>query len=175
VLGNEDAGDSIDAAQLLVTSAPIPGIIECDSPINSGPQHHYVVMAGVNALTAWVRDGTDPPVGPQLAVEGEPAAYVKDPVGNTVGGIRSPWVDAPTAILSGDGQTGICFLFGRTEILDAPTIASLYVDQGDYTTQALDSLDAAVAAGFILLDDEAIIEEAIEARATELGLDGDAP
>jgi hypothetical protein len=36
-VGPTDLGDSPDAANLVITTAPTPGIIECDVPINSGP------------------------------------------------------------------------------------------------------------------------------------------
>jgi len=170
-LGNEDVGDSIEAAQLLIVSAPLPGILECDAPINSAPQHHYVVMTGVRALDGWVRDGTPPPVAEPLVLDEAPIRVAEDALGNGLGGIRTPWVDAPTALLRGDGQTGLCFLFGRTELFAPATIDSLYADQSDYVEQALGSLEDAVAAGFLLEDDAAIIEAAVRARATELGLD----
>ena len=53
VVGCRDLGDSPDAAKVLVTTKPIPGIIECSQPINSGPQH-CVLNAAFAALDRWV-------------------------------------------------------------------------------------------------------------------------
>ena len=41
---------------------------------------------------------------------------------------RTPWVDAPSAILSGDapGGEGFMFLFGRTDGLDDATLATVF-------------------------------------------------
>src|SRR5262249_54637646 len=39
LLGPSDVGDDPSVFGITVTSSPVPGIIECGSPINSGPQH----------------------------------------------------------------------------------------------------------------------------------------
>ena len=161
VVGSGDLGDSPDAAKVLVTSAPIPGIIECGSPINSGPQH-FVLNAAFAALDRWMRGGGAPPTAERLQVAGSPPAFVLDDLGNVLGGIRTPYVDAPVAVLSGLGQSGsgFCFIFGTTAPFDAETLASLYPDHDAYVLAVDDATDRAVAAGFLLEPDAQLIKAA---------------
>jgi hypothetical protein len=168
-VGPSDRGDSIDAARLLVTAEPIAGILRCDQPINSGPQH-FVLNAALAALDRWVRDGTPPPVAPRLAVDaGPPITIVRDARGIALGGIRTPAVDAPIAILSGDPQAGslLCSLFGTTAPFPPATLVELYGDQAGYVAAVEAATAAAVEAGFILPADAELILGA--AAATPIG------
>ncbi|MEQ8803231.1 MAG: alpha/beta hydrolase domain-containing protein, partial [Haliea sp.] len=90
------------------------------------------------------------------------SAFLKDDLGNVLGGVRTPWVDAPVAILSGEGQEGdrLCFLFGTTVLFDAAQMASLYVDQAGYEAAVAEALDEAIAGGFLLEEDAARIRAA---------------
>ena len=164
VVGFGDRGNSIAAADLPITSAPIPGIIVCDSPINSGPQH-FVLKAAIAALDRWVRGGDAPPTAPRLELTGTPPAFVLDDLGNVRGGIRTPYVDVPTATLSGLGQTGsgFCRIFGTTVPFDAATLASLYPTHDAYAAAVNDATDRTVAAGFILEPDAQLIKDAAAA------------
>ena len=84
------------------------------------------------------------------------SAYHLDAQGNATGGIRTPWVDAPTAVLSGLGQTGVDFavLFGRTVPFDEATLAALYPGGKDeYLERFTSSLQAAINDGFLLAED----------------------
>jgi hypothetical protein len=134
-------------------------------PINAGPQHHYLAMASLAALDRWVATGKAPPKAPRLETEpaakaGEPPKLVLDANGNAKGGIRTPWVDAPTARLSGFGNTGgpFGFLVGVTQPFDAPALAKLYPGgKADYLKKFDASLGAAVKRGFILPADQAEI------------------
>ena len=90
---------------------------------------------------------------------------VLDENGNATGGIRSPWVDVPTArlsgLVSGLGQTplGLGALLGVTEPFTTPALAKLYPGgQPEYVDKFNISLKAAIAAGFILPADEAEIK-----------------
>ncbi|HZZ31284.1 MAG TPA: alpha/beta hydrolase domain-containing protein [Phenylobacterium sp.] len=130
-------------------------------PINSGPQHHYVAMAALSQLDHWVRTGQPPPKAPRLAITGpdkpgETPRLTLDANGNAQGGVRTPWVDAPTAKLSGFGNTGgpFGFLVGTTEPYDAATLARLYPGgKADYLKTFDASLADAVMGGFILKAD----------------------
>ena len=127
-----------------------------DLPVNAGPQH-YVMNAAVAHLERWVRDGTRPPASPRLEVVD--GAFVTDEHGNVRGGIRTPHVEVPTAVLSGFGNSGdaVAFLAGSTIAFDAATLASLYRDRADYLARFAAATDAAVAAGFVLAADAAEI------------------
>jgi hypothetical protein len=136
-------------------------------PINSAPQHHYVAMAALSQLDRWVRTGKAPPKAPRLQLQaaakaGEAPTLVLDTQGNARGGIRTPWVDAPTARLSGFGNTGgpFGFLVGTTQPFDAAALGKLYPGgKADYLKRFDASLAQAVKGGFILPADQAEIRE----------------
>ena len=127
-----------------------------DSPVNAGPQQHYVSEAALAHLVRWAQGGEPPPMAPRLDVDEEGTGFHTDEHGLAVGGIRTPWVEVPTAVMSGLGQSGESFamLFGRTEPFDDVTLKALYPGgKGEYLKRFEASLDAAIAAGFILDDD----------------------
>ncbi|MBM4269585.1 MAG: hypothetical protein FJ144_23775 [Deltaproteobacteria bacterium] len=169
LIGWTDLGDDPAIADVVVTAEPIPGIIECTSPINSGPQH-YVLNAAIHALERWVRTGSGPRPSPRLDVEGTPYAFALDDVGNVEGGIRTPWVDAPVAVLSGLGQTGaqFCSLFGTTVPLDEAELRALYPDHETYVAAVARSADRAVRFGYLLEEDA----ELIKLRAEQVDIGG---
>lgn len=173
VAGAYDKGGDPKYAEVTVTSSPVPGIISCGKPINSGPQH-FVVNAAFAALNNWVATGTPPPSAPRLNIAGDPAAFVSDAYGNTLGGIRTPYVDAPVAKLLGNGQSGsindisntgqsFCFLFGTTTMFDSATLHSLYPNHASYVAAVNSASDSALAQGYLLELDAALIKEAAQA------------
>lgn len=121
-----------------------------DRPINAAPQHHYVLQAALSALRVWVASGDAPPSAAPLVVEA--GALVADRYGNATGGVRSPWVDAPMAKLSGFGQSGggFAMLFGSTGLFDAARLRDIYPGGvADYITQFEAATDHAIAAGHL--------------------------
>ncbi|MCB1843854.1 MAG: hypothetical protein KDI09_12900, partial [Halioglobus sp.] len=98
-----DVGTNPRVAAVVENANPIPGIIECPVPVNAGPQH-WVAKAAMSALNRWIVDGTPAPTAERLAVSGEPPRFELDNLGNVLGGVRTPYVDVPIAILSGEGQ-----------------------------------------------------------------------
>jgi hypothetical protein len=162
IVGFTDKGDTTRGAELIVEDAPIPGFIECDTPINSGPQH-FVLKAAVHALDRWVRGDGPPPSAPLLDVTGN-GEFVLDQLGNVTGGIRTAAVDVPLATLSGLGQTGanFCRIFGTTVPFDDAMLANLYPTRAAYVSAVTAATDAAVEAGYIRPADAAIIKAAAE-------------
>jgi hypothetical protein len=137
----------------------VSGLIQCDLPINAGPQH-YVLNAAFAQLDRWVRSGIPPAPAPRLeVVDGAPPTLMRDASGNALGGIRTPQVDVPVAALTGDGQTGtvLCRLFGTTAPFDPAALGALYPTHQAYTAAVRSAATAAVQAGFVLgLDARAI-------------------
>ena len=86
---------------------PQPGLLECALPINTGPMH-WVFNAAVHWINRWAKYGTPPPIAPRLQATSAPGivpvVFAIDSHGNTLGGIRTPLVDAPIAKLTGTGQ-----------------------------------------------------------------------
>ena len=134
-------------------------------PVNAAPQHHYVVSAAVHALNLWVGKGMAPAKAPRMDASegdkpGDPPKLHADANGNTLGGIRTPWVDVPTARLSGVGNDGgpLGFLVGVTENYDQATLNRLYHGgKADYLKKFDGSLDASIKSGFILAADRSEI------------------
>lgn len=127
-----------------------------DSPINAGPQQHYVSQAALAHLAHWAAGGKPPPHAPRLDIDPDGASFCLNEYGLAVGGIRTPWVDVPVAVMSGLGQSGESFtmLFGRTDPFDEAQLAALYPGgKEQYLQQFEASLDATIAAAFILEDD----------------------
>jgi len=158
VTGRDDTvGEPVFAS--VVEERTIPGFITCDLPMNNGPQH-YVFNRAVQALNDWVANGTPPAQSPQLELNSEGSDFLYDDLGNVRGGIRTPYVDAPSAILLGEANSGasFCSLFGKTRLFSAQQMASLYVDEAGYVQAVTDAANSAVAADFLLREDaDAII------------------
>ena len=106
-----------------------------------------------------VRAGTTPPTAERLEATDD-GQLVVDELGVARGGVRSPWVDAPAAILSGLGQAGdMTELFGTTREFDDATLTARYPGgRAEYGEQFRQATRAAVDAGFILPVDAPEIE-----------------
>jgi hypothetical protein len=132
---------------------PLADQLGCPAPVNDGPQH-LVAKAALRALDAWVRDGVEPPAADRLAVAD--GAYERDRDGIVRGGIRTPLVDAPVDVLSGDPAPDgplHCLLFGSTTPIPDARVAALYADRAAYLAAYEEAADAAIAAGFVLPED----------------------
>ncbi len=161
--GRHDDG-TLTGARLAELLRPTTNLMigKTDSPINAGPQQHYVAQAALARLVRWATDAVAPPEAPRLVLDDAGTGYRLDDRGNALGGIRTPWVEVPTALLSGLGQSGESFamLFGRTEPLDEAALAALYPGgKAEYLERFAASLDATIAAGFLLEDDRGEILE----------------
>jgi len=162
VSGRDDVGVGAGKA-VVVENDLILGVFACERPINSGP-YPWVYMAALNALEHWVRSGEPAAEAERMAVTDDQGDFRYDAVGNVLGGLRTPYVDAPAARLSGElnvGRVG-CRLSGTTALFDAATMASRYVDREGYRTAVADAADAAVAAGHLLSEDAERIKAAAD-------------
>ncbi|MEP1471765.1 MAG: alpha/beta hydrolase domain-containing protein [Halieaceae bacterium] len=160
VSGRSDTG--VDPQFAVVVEEPsIFGFINCTLPMNAGPGP-WLFNNALYALETWVTDGLAPSSAERTALSDDQTQIMRDDFGNALGGIRSPYVDAPAATLSGDGQEGesFCALFGVTELFDAATMAMLYGDQDGYVAAVTEATDAAIDNGFLLEDDRQRIIDA---------------
>jgi hypothetical protein len=136
-----DTGVTPEIADIISEAEVRPPFITCSIAANDGPMH-FVAKAAVHALDRWVRDGEPAPSAPFLSINEAKNSFIYDAVGNSEGGVRSPHVDAPVAILHGEGQPrgdSFCNLFGTTELFDSAQMAALYPDKQAY----IDAIDAA--------------------------------
>lgn len=146
------------------------GLFTCDSPVNAGPQQ-YVFRAALAALDRWVATGEAPASQPRLDSTADDAAFEVDETGNATGGIRTPHVDAPVAVLSGLGQggTSFCSLFGTTRPLTAAELAERYGDHDAFVTAWDTAVDDAVAAGTLLEADAEQVKAAAAQSSVPAG------
>jgi hypothetical protein len=133
----------------------------CPRPVNAG-QQAYVVRAALRHLETWAAGGAAAPRAARLTVQD--GRFVVDDVGNARGGVRTPAVEAPTAVLRGDTDPGapvICQLFGSTLPLDDDLLRHLYADRDEYLKAYAEATDLAIEDGFVLPEDrEAVLAEA---------------
>lgn len=153
---NTDRGDDPGVAAVFEEA------LFCDKPINTGPQH-FLTKAALAALNAWVVDDVPPAMAERITVNELIPEIARDEFGNALGGIRTPFVDAPLATLSGEGNSSASFsfcnrLFGTTKLLDANTIASRYADSDAYVAEVDASADQAVEDGFLLPADAELVK-----------------
>jgi hypothetical protein len=163
VTGMPDRGDDPSVAKVVVIASPIPGIIDCGAPINSGPQH-FVLDAALHHLDRWIRRGTPPPTAPRLETLPGSTTFATDAFGNVLGGVRTPWVDVPVAKLSGFGQPSggsFCGLFGTTVLFDGATLDDLYPSSRVYVRKYRKALTRAVRAGFMRRQDATLIRRGL--------------
>ena len=131
----------------------------CEGDINEGPQY-LVLRAALAALVDWVGVGIAPPEFAPLELSSAENGIeiARDEFGVASGGVRTPAVDTPKSVLSGDPRPGgvLCFLSGSTDPID---LVARYGDAATYRDEFDDALTAAIEAGAILPAD------ADEARA----------
>jgi hypothetical protein len=178
------------ASMLNPPKDPIPGIVDCDAPINAG-SHTYELRASVAALDHWVRTGTAPPQSPRLEVNSTKTGFVTDANGNALGGIRIPQVVAAVSKLSGLGQPGstpapsqpvgqkttssssavgagvLCAIFGTTVPLSASQLAALYPTHQAFVKKWDAATAAEVREGYLLAPDAKTLDKV--AAASNVG------
>ena len=131
-------------------SSTSAGGISCPAPFNAGA-HTYELRAAVVALTNWVATGKAPPQSPRLDMDSS-TALVIDQNGEAVGGVRTPQVQAPIAVVSGvpGGGGGFCVLFGKTVPFSSAKLAKLYPTHGAFVHKWDRAVADDVAAGYLL-------------------------
>jgi hypothetical protein len=178
------------ASMLNPPKDPIPGIVDCNAPINAG-SHTYELRAAVAALEHWVRTGSAPPQSPRLEVNSSKTGFVTDANGNALGGIRTPQVVAAVSKLSGLGQPGatpapsqpvgqkttssstavgagvLCAIFGTTVPFSASQLTSLYPTHQDFVKKWDAATAAEVREGYLLAPDAHTLDKV--AAASNVG------
>lgn len=153
--GFNDSGRATPEA-LAAACAPTDWVLgaRLDKPVDCDLQHHYVLEAALWGLERWIRTGQAPPhVAPIVLKPGARPTPSRDANGAAEGGVRTPWVDAPTARVSGMGNSGgpLGFLIGAVEPLDAAALHRLYPrGRAEYLGKFSASLDKAIGRGVLL-------------------------
>jgi hypothetical protein len=167
-----DTGNGLSDAKTFRTmidpvSSDPQGAIHCPAPFNAGA-HTYELRAAVVALNRWVQTGKPPPQSPRLDLASA-TTFVTDKNGEATGGVRTPQVQAPIALVSGvpSGGGGFCFLFGTTTPFSQAKLAALYPTHADFVRTWDRAVASDVAAGYILPADARVLTRV--ARNSSIG------
>ena len=132
-------------------------------------------------LRSWVAGGAPAPTSPRIQFT-HPATFAaipsgdsnsliaRDEMGNALGGIRTPEIDAPVGSYYGTSPCNpgtLGFLAGLYVPFDAATLAKLYPTHEAYVAKVTASANQAVADGFMLQEDAQILIN--EANASSIG------
>lgn len=145
-------------------AAKIPG---CDGGGSSFPMPAFV-RAALRNLFRWAEDDVAPPSAPRIAlsVDGQVAEAAIDRFGNAIGGVPSPFLDAPLARYEAHSTPGpLCKLAGREVPLPHEVLAERYGDLQTYLTEFTISLDATIRAGYLVKEDRATLLKDQTAKA----------
>jgi hypothetical protein len=119
----------------------------------------YVADAAFADLTKWVDDGTPPPRAPRIKTNAA-GTVVRDRLGNALGGLRTPFVDVPTATYSPadtvahDGElAGLCALLGYSTPFARARLRQLYTSHSGYLARVTREANDLVRRGFWLPSD----------------------
>lgn len=135
----------------------------------------YIYDGALANLERWVRDGVPAPHADRIAMTrpGDPnATALTDPSGNVRGGVRTPYVDVPTATYYGastaagrDTNPPTCTIVGHMVPFDHAHLAKLYPTHADYVRRVNADVDRLVAERWITAaDGQRIKNEVSRAR-----------
>lgn len=160
--GNGEGDVTTFDTMIRPVSSTSAGGISCSAPFNAGA-HTYELRAAVVALSNWVATGKAPPQSPRLDMASS-TTLVTDQNGEAVGGVRTPQVQAPIALVSGvpAGGGGFCVLFGRTVPFSSAKLAGLYPTHAAFVRKWDRAVGADVAAGYLLPIDATYLDRVAE-------------
>jgi hypothetical protein len=131
--------------------AGVPGVVDP----NTYP-FGYIADAAFADLTKWIDQGTPPPRAPRITTSGS-GAVARDRFGNALGGLRTPFLDLPTAAYSPTDTVahdtelaGLCVLLGYNTPFDHARLQSLYPSHDDYLARVTRQSNDLVRRGFWL-------------------------
>ena len=122
----------------------------------------FVVNAAFHDLTQWVDFNIPPPRAGRIDVDTSttPPTVVRDAFGNALGGVRTPFLDVPTAtyfptdtVAHTTAFSGFCILYGYSEPFEDAMLDSLYRNHGEYVARVVRDSFKLVGERFWLLPD----------------------
>ena len=145
-----------------------PFNIRCTPEIqlSEEPLLNSIFDGALHNLAAWSLNGTAPPKASRISVSPDGKTLVTDPYGAGVGGVRSVYVDAPTAAYTmGVPGPGTCRELGRTIAFSWPYMTSLYGSPDGYVAKAMPMVDAMEAQKWVTAEDAAAMRRRIKVAA----------
>jgi hypothetical protein len=131
-----------------------------------------IVNAAFSDLTKWVDGGTPPPRATRIEVtDTQSGTITRDRFGNARGGLRTPFLDVPTATYSSTDTvahdtdiSGLCSLIGYSSPFSHATLHSLYRTHDDYVARVASQSHELVRQGFWLPSDaQQVVQQAADA------------
>jgi hypothetical protein len=156
-------GSHVDAqlnavgGQALVRDLGLPPSF-CPAPVlpYNPIQIGFVQSALMASLERWIAKGDEPPPSRfmELTLSSGVTQLARDAVGNAVGGVRPPEIQAPrgTYVETNTGP-GFCFLFGGFQPFDEDKLGSLYPKRSSYFRELNQAIARSRLEGFLLPED----------------------
>lgn len=139
-----------------------------DQPLADFPVR-YAIHAIWENLDAWVVRGTPAPRAERLLLQHTQSGPIieTDREGNALGGVRSPFVDVPTAVWGGHRQGGgLCNLLGYEVPFSHARLKSLYSTHAVYARRVAADVQSLLGKGWLTRTDAEHIR--MEANAAEV-------
>ena len=130
------AHNNIRLPQFYDQSEDVFGGSGCVHEVSRFPMHHFF-KSTLARLDAWAARGVTPPPSQRLALDADGTPML-DAHGNLVGGVRSSYLDVPTARYFANASApggNACRLDGAQARFSPEERASLYGDHGSYVSR----------------------------------------
>jgi hypothetical protein len=137
----------------------------CAQDVSDFPLQYPLDGAFAN-LYRWVRDGISAPSAARVEASSA-GQIVNDRNGNALGGVRTPYVDVPTATYYGTTPgTGTCeYLWGHADPFAGYYLKNLYASHSEYVTKVRRDAQHLVAQRWLTpADGEAIVATATQSH-----------
>lgn len=129
------------------------------NPVRTG----FYQAAALDILDRWVRGTSSPPSSRlfELTQRDGKTLFVTDTVGNVVGGVRPPELEAPRGrYTESNSGPGFCRLYGGFVPFEETKMAELYATPEAFAARFDAAIERAVAERFLLKEDVALLKGA---------------
>jgi len=120
-----------------------------------------VASALLNGMDKWVRNGTPMPRSPRVRRKGNDIAR-DAATGNAIGGVRLPWIEAPTAIYMVEEETNCGLAYDTKMPYSAERLRKMYGSYANYRKKYEAAKADAVEQGYLLPKDAARLDPIAE-------------
>jgi Alpha/beta hydrolase domain len=122
-----------------------------------------LVRGAFHNLELWAREGIRPPEAPRISLD-DKLEIKRDQNGNAIGGLRMPYIDAPTAAHTGYMTVGgFGGVMGTKKPFQPATLKAMYPDHAAYVASFSAATDRLVAGRWISAEDGEAMKKAAAA------------